>query len=243
MPVKFSPPILEGQSRRSQFTRQWFIGKRKKTASYSCATISECNRHDPSAIIAHMEPLASFAKDFVPRIKHLHIVSDGPTTQYRNKVMFQLVSSCIPEMFGVNTVHWHFTESSHGKGAPDGVGGYLKRTADSLVGMGKDIPNHTVLLELLKDKCRSINIWPIEEQRIEDIDKVLPQCVKPFEGTMKIHELFWKKGVKFMDARRLSCTPCYHESRLRCKHYGLGQIEVLKLRSILYFTLIFTTYT
>lgn len=36
---------------------------------------------------------------------------------------------------------WSFFEAGHGKGAPDGVGGLLKRTAERLGSEGKDIPN------------------------------------------------------------------------------------------------------
>ncbi|CAG9793603.1 unnamed protein product [Diatraea saccharalis] len=48
--------------------------------------------------------------------------SDGPSTQYRNKSMFNLVATYLSKEFGVDTITWHFSERGHGKGAPDGVG-------------------------------------------------------------------------------------------------------------------------
>lgn len=42
---------------------------------------------------------------------------------------------------GLGVDAWHYTESGQGKRAPDGVGGFLKRIADSLVGRGKDLNN------------------------------------------------------------------------------------------------------
>lgn len=41
--------------------------------------------------------------------------------------------------FCSNSLTWNYSESGHGKGAPDGVGGTLKRTADQLIAEGKDL--------------------------------------------------------------------------------------------------------
>lgn len=51
---------------------------------------------------------------------------------------------------------WHYLEVGHGKGAADGVGGCLKRTADSLVAKGVDIPNLEVLVEQMNTHCPNI---------------------------------------------------------------------------------------
>ena len=64
--------------------------------------------------------------------------NNGPVTQYRNKNNFYLLST-IPFLSGFKQVTWNFSEKSHGKGAPDGVGGAVKRMADSSVNMGVDI--------------------------------------------------------------------------------------------------------
>ena len=56
-------------------------------------------------------------------------------TQYHNRNMFKLIVIEIPSRFPF------YNESSHRKGAPDGLGGTLKRTADLLVARAKDINN------------------------------------------------------------------------------------------------------
>lgn len=174
-----------------------------KTVPKSCATLSEINRHDPSAIIAHMKPIIEFSRKLVPNLETVHILSSGPTTQYRNKTMFQLFGNILPGMFGVDTMHWHYSESGNGKGAPDGVGGYLKRTADSLVGAGSDLPNHNILLKKLKEDCTKVNLWAIDQDSINDIDQVVPVKIKSFSGTMQIHEITWHKNMNYLHARRL----------------------------------------
>ena len=41
----------------------------------------------------------------------------------------------------------HYTETGSGKGAPDGIGGAIKRCADRLVAICIDIPNSQTLKE------------------------------------------------------------------------------------------------
>ena len=45
---------------------------------------------------------------------------------------------------------WNFFESSHGKGAPDGIGAALKRIADNLVSHKNDVPDAFTFYELVK---------------------------------------------------------------------------------------------
>lgn len=42
----------------------------------------------------------------------------------------------LTKLFQVKELRWHYSESGHGKGAPDGIGGCLKRNADKLVAQG-----------------------------------------------------------------------------------------------------------
>nr|CAI5856810.1 unnamed protein product [Callosobruchus analis] len=48
-------------------------------------------------------------------------VSDGPTTQYKNKTMFFLFAAEFPKLLGPSNMTWNFIESGHGKGAADGI--------------------------------------------------------------------------------------------------------------------------
>ena len=90
-------------------------------------TISSSRQHDPSAIWAHLSPVLEWMLQKYPSIDKVHFFSDGPTTQYRQKKNFYLFAQRLGRF---TTATWNFFESSHGKGAPDGIGGVLKRTAD-----------------------------------------------------------------------------------------------------------------
>ena len=93
-------------------------------------TISASRQHGPPGIWAHIDPILQLLKDTYPAVKTLNFFSDGPATQYKQKRNFFLLST-EPLSKGFNVVNWNFFEASHGKGAPDSVGGAIKRAADT----------------------------------------------------------------------------------------------------------------
>lgn len=64
------------------------------TAAYQSpatfCSISPSRRHDPPAIWAHLDPVLDMARERYPLINHLHVFSDGPATQYKQKGNFYL---------------------------------------------------------------------------------------------------------------------------------------------------------
>jgi hypothetical protein len=96
-------------------------------------TISDNLSHGPAAIWAHLEPPIKFIKEKYPLINKLHVISDGPTTQYRCRANFYLFSTKPKELYIPEGGSWNFMEAGHGKGAPDGIGAVVKRAADTLV--------------------------------------------------------------------------------------------------------------
>jgi len=77
------------------------------------------------------------------------MVSDGPTTQYRNRMNMYLCT-IIPHLLGFK-LWWNFSEAGHGKSAADGVGGTVKRLSDSRVLAGDEIQNASQLYNCLRD--------------------------------------------------------------------------------------------
>ena len=64
-------------------------------------------------------------------IDHFYIVTDSPSSQYRNKSCAYLTKQfAIKNKF---SVAWLFTESGHGKGPMDGVGASIKNAIDEAV--------------------------------------------------------------------------------------------------------------
>jgi hypothetical protein len=154
----------------------------------SICTVSENLRHDPALICTHLNPVFKRIKEITPDITELHVLSDGPSTQYRNKSMFYLISNYIGKELGVEKVIWHYSEKGHGKGAPDGVGGCIKRLCDNSVGMGKDISSYEDLMGCLKENCKGIEIYGIDDSDVTKIQSILDKSLtKPFKGTFNLH--------------------------------------------------------
>ncbi|KAJ8890821.1 hypothetical protein PR048_010330 [Dryococelus australis] len=61
-------------------------------------------------------------------LKTFHFLSDSPINQYQKRIILYLTESFLREKLEADCIH----EEGHGKGVPDGVGGFLKRAADRL---------------------------------------------------------------------------------------------------------------
>ena len=94
----------------------------------SSVTISESLRHDTIAVHLFQKCLISFLKEkFDALPQKMYYFSDGAASQYKNRKNF--INLCFHEVdFGV-PAEWHFSATSHGKGACDGIGGTVKRLA------------------------------------------------------------------------------------------------------------------
>lgn len=189
--------------------------------SKSFCTLSECLRHDAGAVFAHMQKILDMICLSHP-IKTLHVLSDGPTAQYRNRKAFFLFSQYMTQRYGIQIASWNFCEAGHGKGPMDGVGAVIKRTADRLVAQGEDIPDFTTFIRAVESNITNIAISVVTEGNMEDIDRVLTDQGKSISGTLKIHQVTWVvTNPKRIYLRKLTCISC--EPGSVCSHYSLSK--------------------
>ena len=174
-----------------------------KRDSFGFASISACRRHDASAIWAHLKPVFDYVAHNYPDIDTVYFVSDGPTTQYRCKNNFYLLSTK-PFEWGMKLVNWSFLEAGHGKGAADGIGGVLKRTADRLVAEGNDIADAQSLFDALL-KNTNVRLFYVTEEDVSLVDTYVDKVMlRSIPGTMAFHQLVSCENGK-VSCRRLSC--------------------------------------
>ncbi|KAL3842133.1 hypothetical protein ACJMK2_020181 [Sinanodonta woodiana] len=93
-------------------------GNDTKIQSY--VAVSDVLSHNSTAVYTILKKLVNVLKTGNPDLRVIHYLSDSPTSQYRNKTMFQF-----------------FLESGHGKAPCDGLGANVKRAADNAVKQGK----------------------------------------------------------------------------------------------------------
>lgn len=137
-----------------------YVGKERPK---SFCTMSSDMNHDAVAILAHLKPIL----ENMPRnITKIHFYSDSPSSQYRNKRTFHIIfHHLIPIFKNLEELTWNYSESGHGKGAADGVGGSIKRTLDRIVASGKDVANLNQLHRHLSERRTDVKIVIITEPR------------------------------------------------------------------------------
>lgn len=198
-------------------------GKDEKVKAFSFATLSESLRHDPQAIWAHMHPVISHFLKNNPNIKKVHFLSDSPTTQYRNKTNFLFFHTINKRYSTIEEGTWNFSEAGHGKGAPDGVGAVVKRTADRLIAEGTDITNLDTLFDKISANVENVKFWRISDENISEMDRFISSYgdVVTVGGTMTIHQVTLKINLSSMkkDFRTLSCLTCSPD--IVCLHYPI----------------------
>lgn len=99
---------------------------------------------------------------------------------------------------------WSFFESSHGKGAPDCVGGALKRLANHYVAHSCDITDATTFFKLMQEKSK-ITLFYVTDDDTEQSSKHLPSMpLKTIHGTRDIHQVITSQKNQII-YRPISC--------------------------------------
>lgn len=184
-----------------------------KNNRYSFCSISECTQHDAAAIWAHLIPTIGYVMEISTQIDTIHFISDSPTSQYRNRFIFYMISQLYRDFPQLKSITWNYLEAGHGKGAPDGVGAVLKRTADQVVRFGSDVESLNTFLACLRPRVK-IEIRVVSKNDIAA--RCFPKTVKTAKKTMMVHQVLWSFGNSKLSLRKLSCFRCNNE--VICSH-------------------------
>ncbi|PZC82473.1 hypothetical protein B5X24_HaOG210222 [Helicoverpa armigera] len=190
------------------------------SGSQSFCSVSDNKCHEPGAIWAHLLPVIKLLKSKCPDIKRIHFFSDGPSSQYRQKKNFFLLNFYTTEL-GLDMCTWNFSESGHGKGVADGIGGSVKRTLDKQVAYNWDITNGKEAFEMLKSVSKSIQFFFIEDSDIQMVQEHVPIDLKPIPRTMQIHQIISFANSTYLLNRLLSCFCKIEKESETCNCYEL----------------------
>lgn len=117
-------------------------------------------------------------------------------------------------------MEWNYSQSGHGKRAPDGNGGCLEGTANKLVAQDKDIPDMQTLVNNLKENVKNVFIELVEECYMLEKEMLIPHNLPDFQGTLSVHQVLWNSDRRAnLAMRKLSCAEkeCVHRSS-KCLH-------------------------
>ncbi|CAC5358762.1 unnamed protein product [Mytilus coruscus] len=133
--------------------------------------VSDEPGHNSSTVYAFIKDLIPMILQTTPETKTVHYITDSPTSQYRNKYIFHLIT-LHGMLFDGITASWHYFDAGHGKGPCDGVDGTAKRLADMVVRQQKVVipspvvffnwgksqeTSHITYIFVPKSKCQSAN--------------------------------------------------------------------------------------
>lgn len=135
-------------------------------------TVSECLHHQSYGVWAHLEPILVESANQFPGTETVHIFSDSPSSQFRNRWNLYLFKPLLRSYFpNLKHTTWNYSEPGHGKNPMDGIGGTFKRRADETVLHGRDITSPKDFVEVFKKS--KINVIEVHEDRILAINGFL----------------------------------------------------------------------
>ena len=171
--------------------------------------------HDPVAIWCYLKPVLEYITANYPAVSDINFFSDGPTTQYRQKKNFYLFSSMLSCF---KSATWNFFEASHGKGAADGVGAVLKRTADRMVRQGADLPNARTVFEKLQGET-AVKLFFVGNDLVDHamVSSEYLAALPSVPGTMMLHQISIDCSVTGkLHYRDVSCFCSQLDSNVMC---------------------------
>lgn len=193
----------------------------------SLCTICTDTNHMAHAVWAHLKPVFEVITKSYPEVDVLHVQSDGPSSQYKNRFNFNFITKIQNCMPNIRHVTWNFSVAGHGKGPADGIGGTVKRTADARVSNGMDINNISSFIEHVQPFLKSIELIKVEAAEIKKMHLERPLQTSAVKGISTIMQITWSSTCPDkLFARMLSCFSCLYNEV--CTHYphGSGSLKI-----------------
>ena len=100
----------------------------------SLVMISDDMNHSAGTVKRFIEDLIPQLLEIDPEMMKIYYWTDSPSSQYRNRYMFNDVASH-GEMYGILAT-WNYFDAGHGKGPRDVLGDTVKRLADEVIFTG-----------------------------------------------------------------------------------------------------------
>lgn len=157
--------------------------------TFSYCVPSDCLLHDKHAAVALLHVILNDlqSKLSIP-ITEVDIYSDGAAQHFKSKYMWMFITSLLEK--GI-TVNWHYSATSHGKGAVDGIGGTVKRAVHSaLMSRRYHVSNAREYADCARQVTQSVNILYVDSSYIDALKPELTemwQSAITVKGTHGIH--------------------------------------------------------
>ena len=179
----------------------------KKLQSY--VAVSESLAHNATAVFSIMKKVVPVLKEEYPKLKMMHYLTDSPTSQYRNKTIFKILTEHDTVFDGVSA-RWNYLESGHGKGPCDGLGASVKRNADMAIRQGKCLiqgaADFFAWAKGTEENGSKVKFIWYDQSDIDSAAQYLQQqaALLPVPGTFQVHAVV-PVSINSVMTRELSC--------------------------------------
>lgn len=162
---------------------------------FSFCSVSDFNKHGPSAIWAHLKPIYNKCTKRFQALKQ-SICKRRPNHAIPLQTKVLLIFNRLLENFHFKSGSWNFLEAGHWKGPADGIGGAIERVADAFIANGGIITNAKSLMSAISWKTK-VKMFDIQESEITIIERVTPSNLSAVPGTMKLHQICQSEHLKY----------------------------------------------
>jgi hypothetical protein len=163
--------------------------------------ISGYNNHSASTTLAFIQKLIPELLKLLPNLNTIHYITDSPASQYRNKSIVKLIANHERLFSGVKCT-WEFLETGHGKGPCDGVGGAVKKTAETAVKKGAIISCADEFYSWAKNSGGNIEYVFVTEADVNKAEREIKNA-QYLKGISSAHSLKAYEGYIYW--RETSC--------------------------------------
>ena len=167
--------------------------------------VSEVKKHSFPTTLTFLVHLMHEIRLLLPDLEHLHLITDSPSSQYRNRYACDMLQRAA-DMFGIR-ITWNWLEAGHGKGPCDGVGGAIKGLADRTVKICGAIQNVDEFIHYVQPRTEKVKMLKGEKQTIDINTEMVEGWNSPgVKGITKMHQ------ATVVDSQLyLRKTSCYKE--------------------------------
>ncbi|XP_060579551.1 uncharacterized protein LOC132736439 [Ruditapes philippinarum] len=204
-----------------------YFKKDSRLCHKSYVVVSDTITHSSSTVVAFLDAVLPEIKSLLPNLTKVHYWTDSPSSQYRNKFIFNTLANH-NEVYGVRA-QFNYFEAGHGKSACDGLGGTTKRMADEASRQGNClIQNAHDFYSWAKSSSMSEVTFLFVSKELcgKKQQEFASLNIRPVQNTMKLHAIMFDDDSKAFKTRETSCYCAQCATGKLCKTWT--QVSMLK---------------
>lgn len=194
----------------------------------SFGTVCDFLQHDAAAAWASLEPAFEYLLELVPDVEIIHSISDGPTSQYRNK-RFLYLYKYFCQKLKLKKATQNYSAPGHGKGGPDAEGAIIKGNCDRAVLRGIDVMCAQDVIDVNQANPEfKIKVFKIAKEDVERMEKIIPEKLPPVAKILSAYQVTWLKSQpEILNLKSMTCDTCNSTTSF-CEHYNIYNFNYAK---------------